>query len=118
MDTCFGEKINLQQVAGEAIFSKYHFIRLFKMAYGKTPHQYLTDVRIERAKELIKKGYTIQHVCGAVGFESIGSFTDLFKRRVGLAPSKFQAHQRLRWMEISATPLKYIPNCFAEKMVS
>ena len=46
MDEHFHEKIKLNAVAGEAYFSNFHFIRLFKLAYDKTPHQYLTWLRV------------------------------------------------------------------------
>src|SRR5262245_747431 len=85
IDQHFSEKINLNNIAGEAYFSNFHFIRLFKQAYNKTPHQYLTSVRIEHAKQLLKsKHLSITDVCFEVGFESIGSFTSLFKRSTGL----------------------------------
>lgn len=55
IDEHYAEDIDLDAIAGEASFSKFHFIRLFKMAYGKTPHQYLTRVRIEQQNCYWKK---------------------------------------------------------------
>ena len=114
IDEQFSENIDLNDIAGEAFFSKFHFIRLFKMAYGKTPHQYLTYVRIEKAKLLLREELPIGKVCFSVGFDSESSFTHLFKRITKLAPSLYQQQQRVRKTEISKTPLKFIPNCFAE----
>ena len=54
IDEHFGNNIDLDNIADEAYFSKFHFIRLFKTIYNKTPHQYLTIVRIEKAKMLLK----------------------------------------------------------------
>ena len=115
MDTHFADSINLNDIAEESYFSKYHFIRLFKRIYGKTPHQYLTYVRIERAKDLLKTMTLVSEVCSAVGFDSISSFTDLFKRLVGQTPSAYQIHQHTIKLDIVRTPLKYVPNCFAEQ---
>ncbi|MEI7587209.1 AraC family transcriptional regulator [Runella sp.] len=54
IDRHFAEHIDLDDMAGEAFLSKFHFIRLFKSIYHQTLHQYLTAVRIEKAKELFK----------------------------------------------------------------
>jgi AraC-like DNA-binding protein len=115
MDTHFAEKIDLDNIADEAFFSKYHFIRLFHSVYNKTPHQYLSVVRIEKAKSLLATGISAVNVCYAVGFESVTSFTGLFKRIVGQTPAAYQVAQRERQQEIASAPLKFIPNCFAEK---
>ncbi|SRX76530.1 helix-turn-helix domain-containing protein [Aequorivita antarctica] len=114
IDKNYFDKIDLDNISDESYFSKYHFIRLFKTTYGKTPHKYLTIVRIEKAKLLLKKRNTVIETCFAVGFESSSSFTGLFKRIVGLTPSEFQKKEMLRESELVTMPLKYIPNCFAE----
>ncbi len=115
IDEHFAEAINLDDISCEAFFSKFHFIRLFKKAYEKTPHQYLTWVRIEKAKLLLQSDMKITDTCYAVGFDGISSFTHLFKRVTKLTPSVYQQQQRLRKIEISKSPLKFIPNCFAEQ---
>ncbi|MEP7324142.1 MAG: AraC family transcriptional regulator [Saprospiraceae bacterium] len=114
IDNNFAEPINLNQIADEAYFSKFHFMRIFKMTYGKTPHQYLTSVRIEKAKLLLKEQIPIAEVCFTVGFNSVSSFTGLFKRITSMAPSTYQQQQVQRNKDIEAMPLKFIPNCFAE----
>ena len=59
IDANFASDIDLDKIADEACFSKFHFVRLFKSIYGRTPHQYLTDVRIEQAKEYLADGQTV-----------------------------------------------------------
>ena len=115
IDNHFADNINLDNIADEAFFSKFHFMRLFKTTYGKTPHQYLTSVRIEKAKLLLQTNISIGDVCFSVGFDSISSFTALFKRNTSFTPSKYHRQQLRRQSEIKTTPLKYIPNCFAEQ---
>ena len=115
IDKYYGESINLNMIAGAAFFSKYHFIRLFKKAYGRTPHQYLINVRVEKAMYLLKSDHTISEVCDLVGFESRSSFTGLFKKVTGLTPSSYQMNQHRIKAEKVAKPLKFIPHCFAEE---
>lgn len=86
VDNNYANNINLNDIAGEAFFSKFHFIRLFKKYYGVTPHQYLIRLRIAEAKKLLQSGISISGVCYAVGFESVPSFTKLFKAVTGTTP--------------------------------
>jgi AraC-like DNA-binding protein len=113
IDEHFAENINLHDIANEAYFSRFHFIRLFKMAYARTPHQYLTWVRIERAKLLLQSNIPVSDVCYAVGFEEISSFTHLFKKFTKSTPAFYQQQQLRRKREMKTSPLKFIPGCFA-----
>jgi len=113
IDRNFADRIDAGEIADEACYSKFHFIRTFKGIYGRTPHQYLTHVRVERAKEMLEQGVSVTEACFAVGFDSLGSFTGLFKRRTGLTPSEFQRQQVERRAQIMKEPLRFIPACFA-----
>lgn len=113
IDGNFAERIDAGEIADEACYSKFHFIRTFKSIYGRTPHQYLTHVRVERAREMLEHGVSVTEACFAVGFDSLGSFTGLFKRRIGLTPSEYQRQQLERRTQIKKEPLRFIPGCFA-----
>jgi AraC-like DNA-binding protein len=115
IDQHYRESIDLDNIADRAFLSKFYFLRLFKSAYGKTPHQYLTSVRIEKAKLLLEDGMQISEVCFELGFDSVSSFTGLFKKIVSLTPSEFQRGRLKRNTEIQTVPLKYVPNCFAKQ---
>jgi len=115
IDVHYATVIHLDAIADEAFFSKFHFMRLFKQTYGKTPYQYLTGVRIEKAKQLLQNDVPVSEVCDAVGFDSITSFTNLFKKRVGQTPAAYQRQQAERKADMESKPLKYVPNCFAEQ---
>ena len=91
MDSCLCESIKLQQVAAVAWLSQPHFIRAFRRLFGISPHQYLTRKRLERAKRMLREtNLPVTEVCLALGFESLGSFSTLFRRRVGVSPAAFR----------------------------
>lgn len=115
MDAHYASPLLLKTISGEACFSAFHFIRVFKKIYGRTPHQYLVNVRLQKAESLLRKGCTVSEACYAVGFESLGSFSRLFKRTTGLAPSVYLGQQQRRMMAMRQEPLYFIPGCFAEK---
>jgi len=96
IDNNFANNINLDDIAGEAFFSKFHFIRLFKRYYGVTPHQYLIRVRVAGAKKLLQSGMSISDVCYEIGFESVPSFTKLFKTITGTTPLACQLKSAIK----------------------
>ncbi len=115
IDTHFSTQLDVDNIADEAYFSKFHFIRLFKKIYAKTPHQYLTHVRLEKAMQLLRAGQPVSEVCFSVGFESPSSFSGLFKRSVGISPSVFLIQQKQLKVQQSEQPLRFIPGCIASK---
>jgi AraC-like DNA-binding protein len=115
IDKHYAEPIDLNNIADEAYFSKFHFIRLFKTIYRKTPHQYLVSVRIEKAKELLKGNIPVSDVCYAIGFESLGSFSGLFKKMTGISPSTYWARQQKIKAQLIQSPLQFIPACIADQ---
>lgn len=86
----FEKELSLDLLSHTRFTSKFHLLRLFKKYYGQTPKQYLINKRIERSKELLKKGTSVTETCFDIGFESPSSFCTLFKRHVGLTPTGFQ----------------------------
>jgi len=112
IDSNYAERIGIDNISDEAHFSKYHFIRLFREIYGTTPHQYLKNVRIMRAQQILKEGKSISDACFSVGFDSLSSFSGLFKKIIGQSPSSYAKQYRNISKEISRTPLAYIPSCF------
>ncbi|HKO98792.1 MAG TPA: AraC family transcriptional regulator [Pyrinomonadaceae bacterium] len=108
IDRCYDLPINLDEISSQACFSRYHFLRLFRQAFDKTPHQYLVERRIERAKELLStRDLRVTDICFEVGFESLGSFSSLFHKTVGHAPVIYREKSR----ETQAAKRK-IPGCF------
>ena len=72
-------------------------------------------VRLEKAKQLLQSAIPITTACYACGFESITSFTTLFKKTTGYTPSEYRRQQVILRDDKQARPLNYIPACFAEK---
>lgn len=87
------ERHALDDLALASRYSKSHFIRLFKDVFGSTPHDFLSTVRVERAKTLILEGrMAIAEVACSVGFESRFAFSRLFKQRVGISAQEYRQH--------------------------
>jgi AraC-like DNA-binding protein len=108
IDLCYDLPLNLDQISSQACFSRYHFLRLFREAFAKTPHQYLVERRIEKAKELLSsKELRVTDICFEVGFQSLGSFSTLFHRCVGQPPNIFR-ERALR----SQSARRQVPGCF------
>ena len=96
IDNNYENELNLDFLSRIRFVSKYHMLRLFKRHYGLTPRQYLIDKRIEKSKEQLINGMSVTETCFAVGFESLGSFSTLFKFKIGKSPSEFQKEQLSR----------------------
>ncbi|EWT04926.1 toxin-antitoxin system, toxin component [Intrasporangium chromatireducens Q5-1] len=91
IDRHYAELIDLDTLARIAGLSKYHFLRLFRMTYGRTPAAYLSERRVERAQDLLRTtNLTVTEVCIAVGFASLGSFSSRFSAVTGETPRDFQ----------------------------
>ncbi|MFZ5945609.1 MAG: helix-turn-helix domain-containing protein [Bacillota bacterium] len=81
----------LEELAVHAGFHPSYLVRAFKLQTGKTPYEYLQDVRIEHAKDLLKRqDLKITDVCYQVGFNNQSHFATLFKNKVGISPSYYR----------------------------
>jgi AraC-like DNA-binding protein len=104
IDHCYDHPLSLDQISEKACFSRYHFLRLFRQAFNKTPHQYLIERRIEKAKELLGDDeLRVTDVCFEVGFQSLGSFSTLFHKTVGQAPVTYRERVQAK---------RQVPGCF------
>jgi AraC-like DNA-binding protein len=104
IDRHYVKPLTVRQLAARAGISPFHFIRAFRAAFGCTPHQYLRTRRIERAKELlVTTPLPVTEICDQIGFQSLGSFSSLFRRLANETPAQFRARRRRN---------VYIPGCF------
>jgi AraC-like DNA-binding protein len=94
MDRRYAEPLDLDAMAREAGFSRYHFARSFRAAFGETPGVYLSRRRVERAKDLLRSAnLTVTEICCLVGFSSLGSFSSRFSELVGMSPTAYRQEQ-------------------------
>jgi len=85
------EPVSIADAASAACMSPYHFLRTFHAAFRVTPHQFLTTQRLFRARTLLRGGkHTVTAVCLDSGFQSLGSFSSLFRRHFGVTPQEVQ----------------------------
>ncbi|MBC8100792.1 MAG: helix-turn-helix transcriptional regulator [Armatimonadetes bacterium] len=106
LDQNYDAPMTIADLSRAVALSPYYLIRAFKHVYQQTPHQYLVGQRIARAKELLRNSdLSITEICAAVGFESLGSFSTLFRKIAGVSPRAYRisSHPTL-------TPT-YIPFC-------
>jgi len=113
IDASYHLPLDLSQISRRAYFSPYHFLRLFKQTFYKTPHEYLTEKRIEKAKQLlISSEFSITEVCFEVGFESLGSFSTLFHKHAGHPPKLYRTRTLGRMQIAVLWPQIAIPACY------
>jgi AraC family transcriptional regulator len=86
-----GERLTLEELANESGYSRTHFLRMFQAATGRTPHNYLIHLRLERAQEMIKKQpVSLVDVATACGYSSHSHMTRAFRKILGVTPSAYQ----------------------------
>jgi AraC family transcriptional regulator len=87
----YSEPLSLDDIAGSAIMSRFHFCRIFANATGVTPGRFLSAVRIYEAKRmLLNTAINVTDITFAVGFNSLGSFSNHFTDSVGISPGRFR----------------------------
>jgi AraC family transcriptional regulator len=91
----FAQSVTLAELARVACMSPNHLLRTFRQLFHQTPHQFLVDRRLEEAKRLLaNEELTVTDICLGVGFESLGSFSTLFRKQFGCSPSEWRALKR------------------------
>src|SRR5262245_28534515 len=105
-------RIAIGVVARAVSMSPFHFIRTFHALFGETPHQFRIRTRLDRARQLLAASdRSVTDVCLDVGFESLGSFSDLFARRIGVAPSSYRRRVRRLTHVPGELPRELTPGC-------
>ncbi len=110
----YQSRILLHQAASEACLSEYHFHRLFRSTFGETPHDFLTRLRMDRARQLLASNRTVTEVCLDVGYESLGSFSTKFRAQFGRSPIEFQRETRRVFGFHAPWRILMVPICFLQ----
>jgi len=118
LETHLDDTLTLDDIAKRAYLSKYHFLRVFKDAFDETPLRYLRRRRLEAAERLLTRTeLSVTAVCYRVGFESLGSFSTLFRRHAGLSPNAFRRRYVVVPRTIRAAE-RLIPGCWLQRYVA
>lgn len=102
----------LETAAREAGMSPFHFLRSFSRTFDETPRAYVQRLRLARAMERLARGASVTDVCFEVGYASLGSFSTLFAKRLGLPPSAWQRSVRGQAAVPEAYARLFIPCCY------
>jgi AraC-like DNA-binding protein len=106
------DALTLDDLARAAGLSRFHFLRLFRRAYGTTPAAFVQDVRIARARTMLERGASVTETCLNVGFSSVGSFSALFTKKTGRSPTAYRREVRRLVQIPDRLPLLVMPFCF------
>jgi AraC-like DNA-binding protein len=91
IENSYMSRISLDDIAKQSAISKFHLLRLFKSCFKVTPYEYISNLRIKRAKELLEfSDKTISEICNNIGFESLPAFSAFFSRNYGINPTEFR----------------------------
>ncbi len=86
-----GEPVTLDDIAKAAMFSKFHFTRIFQRATGLSPGRFLSAIRLQQAKQLlVSTELNVADISFLVGFNSVGTFSSRFSRSVGMSPTRYR----------------------------
>jgi two-component system, response regulator YesN len=97
IDEHFAEAITLEEAAEHVGLSPYYFSKLFKDRFGITFIDYITEIRIKRAKELMENpDVSVKEVCYTVGYKDPNYFSRVFKKYTGLTPSEYRKGKETR----------------------
>lgn len=87
----YDQDLSLDTLAAASCLSKFHFLRLFKLAFNKTPHQFTNDIRATKAKELLKNSKeNVVDIAKSLGFRDASTFSRMFYNQVGVYPSQYR----------------------------
>jgi AraC-like DNA-binding protein len=114
----YQSRVLLEQAAREACLSEFHFHRLFRATFGETPHDFLTRLRMDRARQMLASERTVTDVCFEIGYESLGSFSSKFRAQFGSSPVAFQREVRRIFGYSAPWRVLMIPTCFLGAMAA
>jgi AraC family transcriptional regulator len=86
-----GDHVTIDDLARSAMFSKFHFTRIFQRTTGLSPGRFLSALRLTEAKRLlVTTSYSVADISHQVGYNSVGTFSARFSGSVGLSPTRYR----------------------------
>lgn len=86
-----GDELTVDDMARTAMYSKFHFSRMFRQVTGVSPGRFLSTVRFQEAKRLLAStSLSVAEISNRVGFSSLGTFSTRFKSSVGVTPTEYR----------------------------
>lgn len=109
------ERLKVARVARQHGFSVFHFSRVFQATFGESPREVVIETRLSHAKNLLlNTELPVTEICFECGYESLGSFSHLFRLRTGLSPRDFR-QQRSRFWPVNISFIqRFVPLCLIE----
>ncbi len=86
----YAEDLGLRELSSIACLSPFHLLRTFQQQTGVTPHEYLTQVRVEQARSMLRGGQRLADIAQTTGFADQSHLTRTFKKRYGVTPGAFR----------------------------
>jgi AraC-like DNA-binding protein len=107
-----GDQLTIDDLAAAALFSKFHFSRIFQRVTGLSPGRFLTAIRLQEAKRLLATTpLPVTEISVQVGYSSVGTFSSRFKGSVGVSPTVYRKHGRVN------SPVDELPRSGADAAV-
>ena len=88
----YNQPVTLNDICANAFLSQTHFCRSFKQTFHCSPYQYLIQVRLQRARHMLKNTrYEVNEIVSMIGIDNVSSFIRFFKGRYGITPGAYRA---------------------------
>jgi AraC-like DNA-binding protein len=98
------DKINLDELAEHAALDKFHLVRTFRAEVGVPPYEYLTHLRVARARQLLERGVLVAEAAQTVGFYDESQLHRHFRRIVGVTPGAYARSFARRALKLPTSP--------------
>lgn len=98
LDRHYREEITIERLAESAGLSRFHFMRLFKLKFGKGVTEYVTELRLADAKRMMaeRENRSLRDIAYQVGYKNETYFSRIFKKQTGMAPAVYAKNCRLK----------------------
>jgi AraC-like DNA-binding protein len=110
----YQSRVMLEHAARQACLSEFHFHRLFRNVFGETPHDFVTRLRMDRARQMLASERTVTEVCFEIGYGSLGTFSSKFRAQFGRSPVEFQREVRRIFGYSAPWRVLMVPGCFLQ----